>query len=142
MKTILFVCTGNTCRSPMAAALCNLLLERRGENGIRAESAGLAAAAGEPAAANAVRAAAEAGAELSAHRARQVTPELVARSAAVYAMSPAHVALLQSAFPGAAGKTALLGAGIPDPYGGDLAAYRRCRDAIAAALRELPELNM
>lgn len=130
---ILFVCTGNTCRSPMAAGLFKRML-REGGIPVQAESAGLAAAAGEPAAANAVTAAAEHGADLSAHRARQVDAALVAASSAVYTMTPAHLRTLEAMFPAQRGKFHVLGHGIPDPFGGGIDVYRKCRDAIEAAL--------
>lgn len=133
----LFICTGNTCRSPMAAALMNRLLRERGLPG-RAESAGLAAAPGEPASRNAVLAAAERGADLSAHRARPADAVLMERSAAVFAMTSEHLRLLEARFPAQRDKLRLLGPhGIPDPFGGDLAAYRRCRDAIERALEPI-----
>jgi protein-tyrosine-phosphatase len=139
MKKILFVCTGNTCRSPMAAALMNKLLEERGIMQVIAESAGLAANEGGRASKNAVIAAGEAGADLSGHRARAVTRALIEGSDGIYAMSPGHRAALAAAYPAAAGRIKLLGSGIPDPYGGDINIYRRCRDDIIAALEGIIE---
>jgi protein-tyrosine phosphatase len=54
-------------------------------------------------------------------------------------MSPSHRAALEAAFPQAAGRIRLLGGGIPDPYGGDIETYRRCRDDILAALKKIAE---
>ena len=69
MKKILFVCTGNTCRSPMAAVIFNQLAAQSGLDYV-AESAGVAAVGDRPASENAVKAVAEIGLDLSAHRTR------------------------------------------------------------------------
>lgn len=137
MKKILFICTGNTCRSPMAAALFNKMMGDCGKPEIQAESAGLAAFEGEPTSANAQAALREIGIDLSAHRARRITPGLLQGCDAVYALSPSHLDALLRAFPARKEEIHLLGDGIPDPFGGDLTVYRRCRDAIAKALEPL-----
>lgn len=128
---VLFVCTGNTCRSPMAAGLYTLLAKQAGAQSF-AESAGLAANEGEPASRNAVLAMAELGVDLSAYRARAVTGALLQNARRILVMTSSHRALLQYTFPGWGEKAEVLG--ISDPYGGDLARYRACRDEIAAAL--------
>ena len=129
MKHILFVCTGNTCRSPMAQALFARYAREKGLDAV-ADSAGLAALPGAPASANAVAALAEVGEDLSAHRAKPVTRELLDAADRVYCMSQSAVDALKNAGYDAR----LLGAGIPDPYGGTLEDYRRCRDALTAAV--------
>lgn len=88
-KSILFVCTGNTCRSPMAAALMRRALDKRGRSDIIVESAGLAAD-GSPASGNAVAAMAEQGVDLSAHRSRPATPALLRQADILAVMSPSH----------------------------------------------------
>lgn len=125
---ILFVCTGNTCRSPMAAALAR-------KAGIDAQSAGLYALPGAPATSAAIRAAAACGADLSAHRAQAVNAELLSQAQAVYVMTAAHAQALCAAFPFVSGKTHVLEPAIPDPYGGDDDTYEHCIRQIKLALR-------
>lgn len=133
MPHIIFVCTGNTCRSPMAAALCEGLARERGMTDLIAESRGLAAAPGDPASPHAAEALSEVGLDLSAHRSRQADPAELAGADLVICMTRSHRIILEGAgIP--AGKIRVLGVGIPDPFGGSLEDYRACRDAIAAAL--------
>lgn len=124
---ILFVCTGNTCRSPLAAALART-------RGADAESAGLCARAGDSATPQAIRAAARRGANLTGHAARPVTPGLMARAERVYAMTDAHAETLKALFPAQAGKVRMLTPRIPDPFGGDDAVYEACAQALIRAL--------
>ena len=126
----LVLCTGNTCRSPMAAAL---LSARVGRNDT-VQSAGLFAEVGAPAAPNAVAACAELGLDITAHRARQVTAAQLGEADRILVMTEAHAAALQTA---GVPRDRITVLGVPDPFGGDLDAYRAARDAIAAALSEV-----
>jgi protein-tyrosine phosphatase len=138
---LVFVCTGNTCRSPLAEALARRELERRGWRHVEVVSAGLAADDGYPASRNAVAVAERSGLELGRHRSRALTPELVEWADLVLAMSPSHVHALERG--GAGDKVALLGdfaageggegSAVRDPFGGDEEAYE-------ATLRELEPL--
>lgn len=128
---VLMVCTGNTCRSPLAAALLARLLEEGGPNGVTVSSAGVGAQDGAPASEGAYLVALEAGLDLSAHRATQLRPDLVREADLILAMSLSHVQRVAEL--GGSEKVMLLGeyatggAGgeqIPDPFGGDVHAYR------------------
>jgi len=132
---ILFVCTGNTCRSALAEGLARARLGA--EAGVTFESAGLYALDGAPATPHALSVAAEVGVDLGAHRARSVIAEIVEGADRVYVMTRAQGEGLAYLGSDVAGRVALLdpsGEEIPDPYGGDLAAYRLARDHIAAAI--------
>ncbi len=128
---LLFVCTGNTCRSPLAEVIARRLAEDRGMSALRVGSAGTSAWEGASASDGALLVAMEHGLDLSAHRARTLTPALVAASDLILTMGPQHLERVLSM--GGAGRTHLLtgyasgGAvarPVGDPFGGDLAVYR------------------
>ena len=146
---ILFVCTGNTCRSAMAEGIARRELEERGWKHVHVASAGLAARDGEGAAGNAVAVAQRHGVSLDGHRTRAVTPELLEWADLVLTMSEGHLDALRRY--GAGDKAALLSAfaagddlrarGVRDPFGGPLQAYENTyaelRHLIAGAFDRL-----
>lgn len=138
---ILFVCTGNTCRSPMAAALMNKIATEQ-DLDVRIESAGLFAAGGGMASDNAIKAMIPYGIDLTTHRTQPVTEELIKQCDLILTMTEAHKMVLE---PMAKGKVFTLteyagGTGdIPDPYGGDLDEYAKCASAIYSALTDACE---
>ena len=140
-KRILFVCTGNTCRSPMCAALFN---DRYAGLTAQAESAGLAAD-GSPITPEAAEALREAGIrsfgrnDYRSHRSRTVTQTDVERADRIVGVTASHAFRLMLLFPQAASKITSLPLEIADPYGGSLDEYRQCLKQIDEALRNLFE---
>ena len=126
---ILFVCTGNTCRSPMAAALAR-------SRGVDAQSAGLYACPGDPATPQAVRAARRHGADLTEHLAQPVSASLLEEAERVYVMTHGHLDALLARYPACAGKAAVLSPAVPDPYGGDDGVYEACIQTLLTALEQ------
>ncbi|MBQ5968524.1 MAG: ribosomal protein S18-alanine N-acetyltransferase [Clostridia bacterium] len=130
MFKILCVCSGNTCRSPMVAALLEQKAARRSLP-LSVSSAGLAAFPGDAASENAVRVMAELDADLSAHRSAALTTDLLFDADAVFCMNAMQKAVLSRYLP--AETIFCPQPEIPDPYGGDISVYRACRDALDAA---------
>ena len=142
---LLFVCTGNTCRSPMAEALCRRLVAERlncgiddlEERGVLVSSAGTAAMLGGRAAAEAVQCMADLGLELSDHETQPLTEPLVRHADVIYVMTRAHRETIVAQWPSAAERTRLLsadGADLADPVGGSVDRYRHCASQIETAL--------
>ncbi len=140
---ILFVCTGNTCRSPMAE---HLFRARAGTAlGWQAVSAGVLAFPGAPASAEAVAALREKGIDLSGHRSRPVTRDLVEQADLIVAMTAGHRDELRRRFPAAADRIRLLHAfgtqaveaDVSDPIGQSMDVYRHVRDEIDSSLADL-----
>ena len=144
-RHIVFVCTGNTCRSPMAEALARRDLaaalqtapDRLAARGILFHSAGTGTIDGLAASEGSMLAMHELGVDLGEHQSRAASRELLQRADHIFVLASSHLRAVRSMLPEAASKTALLdptGADIADPYGGDLADYRRARDQIAKAV--------
>lgn len=139
---ILFVCTGNVCRSPMAEYLLRHRLGSRAD--VSVGSAGVFAAEGVPASTEAVQALQEKGIELKPHRSRMLAADLVASATHILVMTERHRQEVLRAYPDAAGRVRLLrsfatgGASgdIADPIGLPLSVYQRVRDEIDAAISD------
>ncbi len=140
---VLFVCTGNICRSPLAAALLERALQERGLD-VKVTSAGTGAWDSAPASEGAYLVGLERGLDLSGHRARLLTRELVEQSDLILTMARHHRARVDEL--GGEGRVFVLGEyanrggdEVSDPFGGDLDVYRdTCQEleALTAAVAE------
>ena len=133
-KYIAFVCTGNTCRSPMAQGIFNKLAEDKGLD-ICAESFGVSAMTGLPVSENSVEVCKEIGVDISALRSTDVVDVDLDKFDAFYCMSQSHMALLFQCYGVSLDKMKLLG--VSDPYGGNTEIYRMCRDEIYNSVEEI-----
>ena len=145
MKTVLFVCTGNVCRSPMAEGLFRYAVRTRGD--YRVISAGIGAVDGQPPSPHASKAMKELGIDISRQRSRMMTAELVQQADYIFGMTHGHVDAVNLLYPQAAEKTFLLREfdetldtfekDITDPIGQSYEVYLNCRDQIEQGIASL-----
>jgi protein-tyrosine-phosphatase len=145
--SILFVCSGNSCRSPIAEGFCRKMLARKvgvsprelDEHGYEVASCGTRAIVGVQASIESQVAAGELGVDLSEHLSRPMTEKILKSADVIYVMTPEQMEQVQLLSPVTSGKVMLLdpkGRPIADPHGGDMETYRRCALTIQEALRK------
>lgn len=129
MKKVLFVCTGNTCRSPIAEALFNSMANDEWlafSRGIFAD--------GSPISENSKAVLLENGIDME-HTSKPLTQEDVDEANVIFGLTSRHGQAILDKFPSASGKVYLMPKDIPDPYGCDIDAYRKCFDEIKTAIQ-------
>lgn len=142
-KNITVVCTGNICRSPMAASLLAHALQAEDEplRSIKVHSAGVSAFAGDPASANACKALKPVGLDISDHRSRPFSDQLADQSELILTMTSGHINAIRMQHPGLKAPVyrfrEWIESGskeVPDPFGGPLDLYIETRDHLAEAI--------
>lgn len=144
---IIFVCTANICRSPMAERLLahGLAAEGTPLDQLKVASAGISAYTGDPASVNSVKALNSVGLDLADHRSQQISQELLDKAFAVFCMTQTHRSLIEVHFEYVPKHLYLMRElmpegstiEIPDPFGRDLKEYEACRDSMVEAIPSL-----
>jgi protein-tyrosine-phosphatase len=140
---LLFVCSGNTCRSTLAEALALKIAARRGIQDINVSSAGTNAWDNAPATDEALLVGMERDLDLTDHRSRKLTPAIVSEADLIFVMTPGHLEPVRQM--GGRGKVHVIdeyasgtaNQGISDPYGGDLETYRHTADLLEQEIEKL-----
>lgn len=131
---ICFICTGNICRSPMAAAVYNKYGKKYNTAAV---SAGLFPEPGAPITYNAAKVLNNAMIETPAHEARRISEKIINECSKIIGMTEHHAFILAQMFPSAVHKIGCMPEDISDPYGGSLEEYKECLDQIISGLKKM-----
>ena len=132
---ITFICTGNTCRSPMAEGICRKMLRERGITSIACRSCGISAFSGDSPSNNAVEAMKDRGIDISHHRASTLNPYIIGETDLAVCMTERHKAAVLRYFPDC--RAVVPSCEISDPYGGDIDVYRQCAAQLSEYIKKL-----
>lgn len=140
---VLFVCTGNTCRSPMAEGILKSIAEEKNLD-LKVSSAGISVFDGDNASKNSINAMKKIGINISQHEARQLHRDLIDEADLILTMSKSHKEFIRANFSSAKDKVFTLleyvdkiDKDIGDPYGGNLSLYEHTRDEIYQAIEKI-----
>ncbi|MBN1521695.1 MAG: low molecular weight protein arginine phosphatase [Candidatus Aureabacteria bacterium] len=150
IKSVLFVCTGNSCRSQMAEGYLKKILADLGKTNIEVTSAGLAAYEGSPPTSQAIEVVKRFGADISDNRSKPVTEELVENADIIFAMTTSHQSELYRRFPKSQQKVYLLrefeenhnpkDPDIFDPIGLPIEAYENCFEIMKKPIERVADM--
>ncbi len=142
-RLVLFVCTSNTCRSPMAEALGKEYLRRNGIGGITVSSRAICEdyePQGSPASEQGVQVMREEyGLDTSSHRSRLLTPDDIAQATAIYGVSKSHANAILTLFPQARNKVWSLSRDVSDPWHQHVSVYKSCAAQLVPLVSEALE---
>lgn len=147
-NNIIFVCTGNTCRSPMAEALMKKLLKENNIANVNVVSRGLSVFENSPASENSISVIKKYNIDLTSHRAKLLSPNEVQSFDLILTMSESHKNSIISIFPDIENKVFTMyefsfgkREDISDPFGGDIEVYEKCLDEIYMCVKQIVDKN-
>lgn len=135
MKKIMFICSGNTCRSPLAEGLFKKYLQENKITDIEVSSAGVGAFPGDAVSINSILVAGNRGVDISDHRARNVNPEHLITTDLFFCMSESHKAVLSRH----CDESKIIVLNVPDPFGRPIEVYEECAKQLESKFPQILE---
>ena len=135
MKKIMFICSGNTCRSPLAEGLFKKYLQENNITDIEVGSAGVGAFPGDAVSINSILVASNRGVDISDHRARNINPEHLLTTDLFFCMSESHKSVLSRH----CDEEKIIVLNVPDPYGRPIEAYEECAKQLESQFSKILE---